>query len=628
MRTFPFAPFLALALLAPSVAFAQTQTLVVDDFEGDLASWTRNDKNKVGLSDIVKTAPGAAAGSKNSALITFKTGQNSWASVSRAVDGAAWARSNAGRLSFWLNGSGDEKGVTLQLRGKVEQADVVYSLPQDVRLNVTNWRQVVIPLSQFKGSKGETLGGANLRGVYLLQFSQAGNWNSRFFGIDDIAVSALPVAARPTPTPRPTATAAPAATNSVAGAVAGNSIAVNADFKRSIGTIRAAVNPTITVPFAEGAAPALENASFRSYTFNSLRPRFARIEASGFVDLTDSSKPTFSYARLLAAARRVRAARAEPVVALPNSRDWGLSPSGYASFVAGAVRALNAAKGPAVRYYDLQTWSDDISPSAALAFYNAGFGAAKGVLRGAIVGGYGAPAGDATSQNALLNGARGLDFLGVSFYGALRGAPSNEAMFEAARTISGLKTAAGLLDKSRFRRAALFVTSANVSGARNPGDFVPSDIRTIEPFAGAWWSQFMISSSRLADQVFHSDSVNAEWGFLDKDARAYPAFYAAYHWNTYFPSGSTRVFAQSANPAIAVAACNTATAHNLLLINTSNAEQTAQISIRGFPVLRTARARFLGEMDSTVLKTSPFQTIKLRPFGVAVVQFIEPPKKR
>jgi hypothetical protein len=621
---FPSTTSPAIVVLAISVfslahsplAWGQSPSLIVDNFEGTL-SWARNDKNKTGLSDIVKTSPGAVAGSTHSALMTFKSGQNSWASLSRNVDGAAWAKSGAGRLSFWLNGSGDTQGVALQLRGKVGQDDVVFSLPYPVRLTETKWRQVVVPFSEFKGPKGEALT-PNLKNVYLLQFSQSGTWNSRFFGIDEIAVSPLPA---PVVKPPSVPAAQPVATIA-------KGVSVSVDFKRPIGSIRAAANPAIVSSYSGSSNQPLERAAFRSYTFNTLRPKFARLDASAYVELVDSSKPSFNYTRLVSAARRIRAAKVEPLVYIANQSDWGLDAQGYAVMAAGAARALNAANGPKVRYFELAAWDKGLADSTALAFYNGAYSAIKAYSKNLVVGGYGAPSGNADALNVLLKNAKGLDFLSVSYFGATEGTPPDTAMMENARTITDLKTAAGLLDKSNFKKAALFVTAANFSSTRSPGDYVPSDIRQVQPISGAWWSQFLSSGSRLADQIFHSDAVNPEWGFLDASSRAYPAFYAAYQWNTYFPSGSTRVRADSANNAVSVAACNTATAHNLLLINTTGVEQNAQISIRGFPVLRTARIRFLGEADSKVLPTSPFQNVKLPAYGVAVMQFIEPPKPK
>ena len=95
------------------------------------------------------------------------------------------------------------------------------------------------------------------------------------------------------------------------------------------------------------------------------------------------------------------------------------------------------------RYFELASWSSDVSAGDAVAFYNAGYGGVKGVAKTLIVGGYGAPAGDVGAQSALLGGARGLDFCSASFYGARSGAPADAELLAGARTIADLKTAAG-----------------------------------------------------------------------------------------------------------------------------------------------------------------------------------------
>lgn len=298
-----------------------------------------------------------------------------------------------------------------------------------------------------------------------------------------------------------------------------------------------------------------------------------------------------------------------------------------------AARALNQSGGPRARYFELAP-GDDIDGPTALSHYNAAYGALKTLSKNFRVGGYGAPAGALAAQVAFLQGARGLDFLTVSSFGAGSGAPSDAVLLSGAREVSALKTAAGALDKSKFPRAALFVTQAGLSAARNPGDSVPSDIRLVEAVSGAWWAQFLASGSRLADQIFHNDAVNPEWGLLAPQAddwTAYPAYRSLWLWNTFFPPGSKRVFSSSSNPAVFVSAANTATAHNVLVVNTSNSPQTAQLSIRGFPVLREARLRIFDDPQQTVrfepLPKSPFQTLRLAPYAVAVVQFIEPPRR-
>ena len=600
----------------------------LDDFESGVGNWTRSDKGNVGLSDIVATKPSAGApGSSGSALLAFKSSKTGWASLSRAVDGPAWAKIGANRLVFWMSGGGNSQGVQLQLRAKNAGSDLTFSLPKPVRLDLTRWRKVVVPLSDFKGPKGETLA-PRLNTVYLLQFVQSGAWDSRFFSLDDLGVegTGIPIAA---PAPRPIATPIPKPAIATAPAVT-NGVKIGADFLRVSGSIRAAANVSLGTSFSGAGAAPLDNSKEFRGAIALLKPRFVRLDVGALADLTDSSRPSFDFARLVNSAARARALGAEPLITVSNPPEWGLDARSYAVLATDAARALARKSGVSARYYELSPGGDDIDSPTAIGFYNSAFAALKTLSPTFRVGGYGAPAGALTLQSAFLRGARGLDFLSVSSFGAQSGAPSENVLFAGAREVSALKTAAGALDKSRFPRAALFVTQAGLSAAKNPGESVPSDLRLVQNVSGVWWAQFMASGSRLADQIFHADAVNPESGLLDASAQAYPTYYSLWLWNTFFPPGSARVVATSSNSSVFVAAANTATAHNLLLVNNSSATQTAQIAIRGFPVLRQARLRVFDDPLQSVrfeaLPKSPFQTIKLAPYAVAVVQFIEPPK--
>ncbi len=609
-------------LVCSASAFAQTPTtIVVDNFESGVANWSHNDKNHLGLSDIVATTPGAFGKSKGAALLTFKTGKGAWANLSRPVDGAAWSDAGAQTLNFSLDGGGELTGVLLQLRGKINGQDAAFTLPRPVRLDIQKWRQVAIPISDFKGPHGETLA-PRLSSVYMLQFQQSGNWDSRFFSLDDISIKGTGeplVASTPTPAPRPTAAPAPPASS--------GDITVQADFLKTNGLIRAASNVSLGAPLDARTQVVLEsNPTFRG-AIATLAPRWIRLDAEALVDITDSSKPSFNFARLVASAERAKTLKAQVLVSIPNSAEWGLDERGYAALCAQTARALRAEN---VRAWELATSSSDLNDATALSFYNAGYGSLKGISPNYLVGGMGALAGDAGSVGALLHGARGLDFLSVRFFGTPDGGGRDADVMGAARSVAGVKTAAGLLDKSRFRKAALFITEANIAGAGADGT-TPDDPRLTQMIAGAWWGQFLSSGSRLADQIFTSDATTPEWGLLDASSKAYPAYYASWMWNTYFPSGSTRVNISSSSDAVSVAAANTPTAHNVWLINTTNDPQTAQVAIRGFQVLRQARIRIFDDPRQSVrfedLPKSPFQTIKLAPYAVAVLQFIEPPKK-
>ncbi len=610
----------ATVLLLSFCARAQAQTpvtIAVDNFEAGVGNWVRADKNRVGLADIVATSPGAFGKSKGAALLTFRAGRAAWASLSRPVDGQKWSDAGAQTLRFALDGGGEAQGVTLQLRGKIGGRDATFSLPRPIRLDTPRWRQVVIPLSDFRGPRGEALA-PRMGSVYLLQFEQSGAWSSRFFSVDDIEVrgTGRPLVA-PTPTPAPIPTRAP---------LASGDVSVQADFLKTSGLIRAAADVSLGAPADARTQVVLDaNPAFRG-AIGVLAPRWIRLDAGALVDIADSSQPSFSFARLVVAAARARSLRAQVLVSLPNAPEWGLDERGYAALCTQAARALRDQK---VRAWELATASPDQNDTTSLAFYNAGRDALKAVSKTYLVGGTGNFSGQSASVSALLRGARGLDFLSVRFFGSPDGGASDAAAISAARTVGSLKTVAGLLDKSRFPRAALFVTEAGLAGAATPAS-TPDDPRLTQMIAGAWWGQFLASGSRLADQIFTADASSPEQGLLDSGSKAYPAYYAAWMWNTFFPSGSVRVGTKSSSEAVFAVAANTSTAHNVWLINTTDAPQTAQLGIRGFPVLREARLRIFDDARQSVrfenLPKSPFQTIRLAPYAVAVVQFIEPPK--
>lgn len=307
MRIRFYGPALALGLGiwgAASPVRAQSASgpvrLTVDDFEGGIAAWTRSDKNRAGLSDIVATRPGPAVPRSNgAALLAFKASSSGWASVSRPVDGAAWAKIGANRLTFWISGGGAAPGVSLQLRAKNAGSDLTFSLPKPVRLDVTNWRRVAIPLSDFRGPRGETLA-PRLSAVYSLQFAQSGAWNSRFFSIDDLIVegSGTPIVVASAPRP-----------GASGGASAADAARISADFKRVAGSIRAAANVSVGASYAgPGATPLESSVPFRE-ALALLKPRFVRLDVAALADLSDSSRPSFDFARLVSAATRAAARR-------------------------------------------------------------------------------------------------------------------------------------------------------------------------------------------------------------------------------------------------------------------------------------------------------------------------------
>jgi len=635
-----------LSLLA-SVARAET-VVTIDDFEKGVGNWTRNDKVKsdtpsagVLLVDIASTAPGTGGkpGSNGAALFVFKSATKSWASASTRVDGAAWAKAGTQRLSFWINAGGNKPGVALVLRARVPQGngkfnEVVYQLPKPIRLDERNWRKVVIPIADFKSPAGAIT--KYMSNIYLLQFVQTDTWDSRFFTIDDLQIegSGIPLqaaapAAKPTPVPAAAVDTAPDE----------GGVKVNVDYLKVTGRIRPSGNITVGATQistgVEGNHPLSDSAAFRT-AVKTLKPRFIRLDAAALVALTDSSRPAFDFTQLRAAVEQTWKLDAEPLIAFMPPAHWGLDQDTYTQFVAQSVQAVNGRAAKPVRFFELATGAAGASDADAVAYYNSARAAIKKLSATYRVGGITASSGRTNALNALLKGAAGLDFLTLQHFGSMAGKPTDADLFKLGREVSNVKRAATALDASRWRSAPIYLTS-NLNASSEPGDTVPSDGRTVQMISAAWWASYMGNVSRLADQVFHNDGANPEWGLLDEGARAYPAYYALWLWNSFLPPGSERALATTATTGLAAFAVNTPTAHNLLLVNTTDAETTAQITIRGFPVLREARIRVFDDPNPSdpnqvvrfeQLPKSPFQTIKLKPYAVAVLQFIEPPKKR
>jgi hypothetical protein len=648
-----------------AVAAESANSLVVDDFESGVEGWTRNDKAHsdnaslpVSLVDFVATRPAAGLpfSSHGAALFSFKSAKGAWASASRRIDGARWAQIGARTLTFWINADGAAQSTDVVLRAVMggpngAKREEIWTLP--VRLNVKQWRQVTIPLANIKNEKNVPLL-PNMRNVYLMQFAQSGTWNSCFFTVDQIEVEGtgtpLPLAtpiAKPTPRPAATSTRTPEK-------IAPGTLQVGVDFLKLQGRITTGADVSVgatTDTAGSVQSPLLTSKAFRD-AMTVMSPRLIRLDASSFVSMTDSSKPAFDFSRLVAHVKQVRALGSEPLVALSDDAAWGLDARGFAVFCAQAARAVNvgATANSGARRFEIvapsSTTADGamVTPAAtlsdaeAVALYNAARAAIKAVSPAYRVGGIASSGGRPNLVPALIRSAQGLDFLTLQFYGANNGKPDAGTLFGATRSLGSLRTAAALLDKSRWKMAPIYITQSNLSNTRDLEAGSAGDARVSQMIAGAWWLSYLGNASRVADAVFHNDAANAGWGLLNPQARAYPSYYAMWMWNTFAPRGSNRVLVSAPPSGIAAYAVNAPVVagqprqHNVLLANTRAENTTVRVAIRGFAVLRAVQMQVLDDPEAGVrpdvkLPKSAFQTVTLRPYSVAVVQFIEPPKK-
>jgi len=402
---------------------------------------------------------------------------------------------------------------------------------------------------------------------------------------------------------------------------------INVDYLRTAGRIRASGNVSVGAN-GDTVSPLLTSKEFRA-AVRELKPRIIRLNAGRLSQLLDSSRPAFDFARLKNAVMQARSLGAEPLVVINNPAEWTLDAKGYASFAAQAARAVNEKSVGPTRAFELATGEGNLSDGEVVSYYNAARNAIRKINRNYRIGGVSCSSGKIGTLRAILKSASGLDFLTVQDFGTMTGKPADDALLKSARETTRLRAVAAMLDKSRWKNAALY-SIANLNASLSGEGDMPADERVVQMVSSAWWASYLANASRVADQVFHSNGSTPEWGLLDDASRAYPAYYAMWLWNTFVPAGSTRVKTEVSNGDILTLASNTATAHNLLLINTTAEDKTAQIGIRGFPVLREARIRLYDDarLQPTLaaLPKSPYQTIKLAPYAVAIVQFIEPPK--
>ena len=617
----------ALCFLGSGAARAQ-EKIVLDDFESGVGKWTTNDKTKVGstpaslLEILAASGTDLVSGSRGGGLFAFKAGQNSWASASLRIDGASWAKIGARQLTFFLNAGGNKAGVELIIRRVGKTGDEVFRLPWPVRLDVKKWRKVAIPLTDFKSDKDKAPLPTRLNGVYLLQLVMRNNWDARFLTIDQLQVEGTgePIEASTPAAPSP---APPLSPDSAV-------TTISVDFLSSAGRLRPAANASVGASITasgDSGFPLLQSAAFRS-ALRELKPRYLRLNAAQLSQLTDSSRPAFDFSRLKSSVQQARAIGALPLIVLENPMTWTLDSKGYASFASQAARALNEKGIGPVTNFELATGVGNLGDSAAISYFNAARSAIKKLNRNYRVGGISCSTGQTGTLRAFLKSAGGLDFLTVQDFGSMAGKPDEATLLKAGRKVTRLREVAKMLDASRWKNAALY-SVANLNAASSSDD-QPADERVVQMVSAAWWATYMAEASRVADQVFHNNASTPEWGLLDEASRAYPAYYAMWLWNTFVPSGSTRVKSEASNADILSMASNTATAHNLLLINMTGEDKTAQIGIRGFPILREARIRLYADPRAqptlSALPKSPYQTIKLAPYAVAIVQFIEPPK--
>lgn len=621
-----FFVYLSFAAAPTPTSQPSVPVLLLEDFEQGVSRWLLNDHTKaasgqVTFCEILPSPSGAPErGSKRGAIVTFKRSTEGWATVSLPVDGKKWKAIGAERISFWLRGDGSDNHVELMLRATAEGKETRFGVT--IPLNDPQWHKVVLPFSRFK-NEGASLADS-VEQIYLVQFLKRSKWDSLFFTVDQIQVEGVSTTPEVTIIPRPTAPRL------------GKRANVTVDFAKTLGTTTAAVSLNF-----EGDEARLMDADFQE-SLRNFGPRFVRVKVAQLLKMDASGDtPTWDFTSLDNVISAVRNADAEPFICLSPRPEWKLTDEQFLQLCADTVDHLNTNAERKVNYWEIfdepTFGATAISIEQATERFNRIRQRLKEMDPSLKIGGVALASAWQPHLVYFLKHAQGTDFLSFYFYGTHNGITTDAELFAAARrTVAGDVPNQIALDDLRRTMAQMklnvpvFITECSLNSLHT-SDGASRDKRLSSPFSAAWWMSFLKAAGPHVNQVMVFNAAHESWGLLDEKGRAYPAYYALWMYSKFFPPGSAVVSTQSDNTNVLSLAVNTPTAHNVMLANLSDRPMNCRITAKGVGALRQVRGRFLeangrGVRFEEHLPLLPTQDVPLPAYGVAVVQFIEPPK--
>lgn len=590
-----------LAALGPVVG--EPTPVVIADFETGVSAWQTNDGKVNGaapseLCYIYAIARQEGDHTEQAAMLEFKQALNTWASIRLRVSSASWLSNGAGQIAMWLRGDGSDHTVDLTLRAIVgeDRRDVSYIYK--LSLENKNWERHAIRLFAFKNREGQPIDAEALRGVYLIQFVQTGNWPAMSFCVDDIRAEPVAGVNMLAPSDR-------------------EPLAIRVDFRELVGPMLTQVGANIG-PESNLVLDSRASAERAAGALRGLAPCMVRVRLSDFFRAATGEYDLIALNRTI---NWISSARGRPLICLNPGR------AGVADeqFLTTAVKLVSLRRGgPRLRYYELfdsplltgQCSSVDQLVSA----YNDLARRVRSADPEARVGGPGLASAWDANVVGFVRGADTLHFLSLKLHGAHTPAASPGALFDAAlagvasdlpQQLSLTEVAALLADRAPMPE--LFVTAfapnsavAGVSGA----------------FEGAWTAAALLSASTRADRLLHSALVG---GMLGSDGKPLPTQRAAALIHKYAPRGAVLRQLARQKPDVVTAAVWTATARNLIVVYAGEEPRTIAVDCVGVgsPLLvRVEQVMAGGKLRTGDRPNSPQQSIEFDGPGVAVVQFV------
>ncbi|MFA4016445.1 MAG: hypothetical protein RUDDFDWM_001555 [Candidatus Fervidibacterota bacterium] len=613
--------FVLIALIQQSL---ESASIIIDDFEGEVADWECRDStqlDRANLCAIWLVSPGCPQSKgRKAALITFFSAKDSWASVSKSVDGRKLV--GAEGISFWFRGDGSNTSVTLSLTVKGRAGEKIrfdFKLP----LGFLRWQWIAIPFNEFHSPLGNlTLAG--VENITAIEFRMDGTWDSAFVLVDDIQTygghELKPTIVEQKKGVEPSPTGA-------------KLVNIFVEPEVVIGKVRARVGTNI-----DRAALRLIGNIQAIERVRQLQLGMSRIRTTDALMWSEERQgKELNHQLITQLINLARELRTHPMIAAIPMTQQHFENSEFALQVTDIVKRYSS-EVVTIEIGYCHASALSTSTQRVVELIARVSDTAVKVRPKCAIGGVGLLAPWHELVTSFLRLPRPFDFFSVHFFGTHNASTTTEALMDAA--VKGvaadlpnqvsLNLLSALVRQRWGNTTGLYITEANLNSIRTDGGRA-RDERISLPEGMAWWMAFLHTLSTSVDEVLQFKLCGDGWGLIDDDLQPTPAYWAVWMFNIFSPRGASICKLTVDGSGISCIAVRTATSLNVLFANLDSTLKQVEVRVsnRFAPQITMVRLRRVMPTGKSVSQPtyevfSPETRITtlLPGYGIGVLQFV------
>lgn len=618
---------IALQVLAMSLIVIAHGTLrasvLIDDFEREVLDWECKDsmrRNGANLCAIWLVSPGCPhSPGKGAALITFFAAKDSWASVSKRIDGDKLRKESTEGISLWFRGDGSSASVTISLVVKRFGPTISrynFQLPSTFRM----WQRVEIPFNEFQGEDG-SIRANDVGNIIAIEFRMDGTWDSGFIFIDDIwAYSRRRVSEVKLGELQPTEA---------------KLAHIFIDPLNIVGKVRARVGTNL-----DGDSLGILNYNEAIERVRQLQLGIGRIKTIDLIAWSETANEArLSYDTLEQLIKLAKALRMKPMLAIIPISPQQLDSDEFIGLTTEIVRRYGFREDvSAIEFNYCHAYTLSGTPQRMFERMNQIVKAALKVRPRCAIGGVGllAPWYDLTVL--LVRSIQPLDFFSFHFFGTHNASTTTESLMKAAFKGTAadlpnqvpLNLLSSLIKQGWSDVAGLYISEANLNSIRTD-DGTARDGRIHRPEGMAWWLAFLQTASPNIDEVIQFKLCGDGWGLLSDEFLPTPQYWAVWMFNTFSPKGSEMCKLTSDDPGIACHGVRTQTAVNVLVANVTDKPRRIEVRISQPFITKVSMVRLRRIMPSGEGISQPtYEVLPLKEnaqfllpgYAISVLQFV------